>query len=206
MSALRDRLHGIYAIVDSLDGASAALAGGVRVLQYRSKRGIDAEALRAIRDRARALDALLILNDDCEAAVTFDCDGVHLGPDDAGYADVPRVRALVGDDRLIGLSCGTADEARAAQCGGADYIGVGPVFATSSKSDAGEPIGIDGLRAVAAATSLPTVAIGGISLQNLTQVRRSGAAMAAVISALQVSDGAAAASALVRAWTRRVTM
>lgn len=206
MSAPRYRLHGIYAIVDSLDGARTALEGGIRVLQYRNKRGIDADALRAMRDRTRASDALLILNDDCEAARAFGCDGVHLGPDDDGYDDIARVRALLGDERLIGLSCGTASEARAAQRGGADYIGVGPVFATASKSDAGEPIGIDGLREVARATPLPAVAIGGISLQNLALVRRSGVAMAAVISALHVPDAADAARALVRAWTRRVTM
>lgn len=206
MSAPRYRLHGIYAIVDSLDGARTALEGGIRVLQYRNKRGIDADALRAMRDRTRASDALLILNDDCEATRAFDCDGVHLGPDDEGYGDVARVRALLGDDRLIGLSCGTAGEARAAQEEGADYVGVGPVFATASKSDAGEPIGIAGLRAVADATSLPAVAIGGISLQNIARVRTSGVTMAAVLSALHVPDGTAAARALVSAWTRRVTM
>ncbi len=205
MSA-RDLLYGIYAIVDSLEGANAALDGGICVLQYRSKRGIDADVLRAMRERVRDRSALLILNDDGEAARAFDCDGVHLGPDDDGYNDVARIRAVLGDERLIGLSCGSADEARAAQSGGADYIGVGPVFATASKSDAGEPIGVDGLRAVAAATSLPTVAIGGISLQNLPQVRRSGVAMAAVISALQVPDAASVARAFVRTWTRRVTM
>lgn len=206
MNDLREALHGMYAIVDSLSGARAALDGGIRLLQYRSKAGVNADAVRAIRERTRLCDALFIMNDSCEATLAYDCDGVHLGPDDDGYEDVPRVRAMLGAARLIGLSCGSADEARRAQASGADYIGVGPVFATTSKRDAGEPIGIAGLRAVAAATMLPTVAIGGISLANLAQVRASGVAMAAVISALQVPNAAAVARAFVRTWTRRVTM
>lgn len=206
MSVLREALHGIYAIVDSAVGARAALDGGIRVLQYRSKGAVNADEVRAIREITRARGALLVMNDSCAAALACDCDGVHLGPDDDGYDDVPRARALLGDDRLIGLSCGTADEARRAQAGGADYVGVGPVFATTSKDDAGDPLGVAGLRAVAAAVTLPVVAIGGISQTNIAQVRASGVAMAAVISALQVPDAAAAARALARTWTRRVTM
>lgn len=200
MNAARAALHGIYAIVDALAAADAALRGGIRLLQYRSKRGVDADALRAMRERTRACGALLIANDSWEVAIAYDCDGVHLGPDDDGFADVSRVRAALGRERIVGLSCGTADEARAAQRDGADYVGIGPVFATASKSDAGAPIGIAGLREVAAAMSLPAAAIGGVSLENVAQVRASGVAMAAVISALQVPDAVSAARALARAW------
>jgi len=203
-AALARRLHGIYAIVDEggdpLAVARAALDGGVRVFQYRAKCGAVAERARALRKMTRERGALLIFNDDFEAAIAFDCDGVHLGPGDRGFADVASVRAAVGD-RLIGLSCGTPDEARAAEFGGADYVGAGCVFPTDSKSDAGEPIGLAGLRAVAAATKVPVAAIGGIGTETIAAVAATGAAMAAVISAIaSAPDPAAAAAELVSRW------
>lgn len=195
-------LRGIYAIVNQSEAtlpiARASLDAGIRILQYRAKNGVDAATLRALRAMTRDRNALLILNDDVETAVAFECDGVHLGPDDSGFADVTRVRERAGE-RLIGLSCGSVAEARAA--GDADYVGIGPVYRTASKDDAGEPIGIDGLRRVAGATALPVAAIGGIDLHTVPEVRRSGVAMAAVISALAAAaDPRAAAGALVHAW------
>lgn len=208
MSAARaaraQRLRGIYAIVNDgppgvpLARARAALDGGVRILQYRAKAHFDPAALRALVALARERDALLILNDRVEAVRAFDCDGVHLGPDDAGFHDLTAIRAAL-PDRLIGLSCGTPAEARAA--GDADYLGVGAIYATASKSDAGAPIGIDGLRATLAATALPVAAIGGITLERLPAIRASGAAMAAVIGAIfAAADPARAARALVDRW------
>ncbi len=201
-----ERLHGIYAIVNEGEGNAIAIAreairAGVRVVQYRAKRGIVGENLRALRDAARDADALLIVNDDWRAAVEFDCDGVHLGPDDAGFIDIAPVRAALGE-RLIGLSCGTTAEAEAAQRMGADYMGVGSVYATTSKGDAGDPIGIAGLRRVAAAAAVPVAAIGGIDALRLEAVRETGVAMAAVISA--IADGGLpfeAAQDLVRRWS-----
>jgi thiamine-phosphate pyrophosphorylase len=205
----RDRaalLHGIYAIVNqgrdsSLAIAQAALRAGVRVVQYRAKHGIVPHELRAIRDLTRAANALLVLNDDWRAAMACECDGVHLGPDDAGFIDVAPVRAALGE-RLIGLSCGTVEEARTAENSGADYLGVGSVYATSSKADAGDPIGIDGLRRIASATRLPVAAIGGITQERIGEVARSGVAMAAVISAIaDAPDPYAASLELVSRWT-----
>ncbi len=199
-----ERLHGIYAIVNE-DGrafelARAALDAGVRVVQYRAKRGIVAVHLHALRALTQQRDALLVVNDDWQAAEKFDCDGVHLGPDDDGFTRVAHVRAAL-PERLIGLSCGTAAEARAA--GDADYLGVGTVYATASKVDAGAPIGLAGLRAIVAATPLPVAAIGGIAAANLSEVRAAGAAMAAVISAISSADDPRrAARDLVEAWTR----
>lgn len=205
-------LHGIYAIVSchaepvagrehaGLRVAQAALDAGARIVQYRAKHGIVPHELHAMRELTRAANALLVLNDDWRAALEYDCDGVHLGPDDAGFVDVAPVRAALGE-RLIGLSCGTVEEARAAESGGADYLGVGSVYATSSKADAGAPIGIDGLRRIAAATRLPVAAIGGITLERLEDVARSGVAMAAVISAIAgAPDPYAASAELVRRW------
>ena len=197
-------MRGIYAILneerDVLELARAILDGGVRIVQYRAKGGVVKEHASHLRVLTRSRSALLIINDDWRAAQTFDADGVHLGPDDTNFAQLATIREGLGD-RLIGLSCGTVEEARAAQAAGADYVGVGSVFATGSKSDAGEPIGIEGLQRAAAATTLPVAAIGGIDLQNLRAVRATGVAMAAMISAFSgASDPAAAAAQLVRAW------
>jgi thiamine-phosphate pyrophosphorylase len=196
-------LHGVYVIVNesgsALELAVAVLDAGVRIVQYRAKQGIVAEHLAALRALTRQAGALLILNDDWQAATQFDCDGVHLGPDDVGFAQIASVRAAIGE-RLIGLSCGTTQEARRAGRDDVDYVGVGSVFPTATKSDAGEPIGIEGLRRVASATALPVAAIGGITAANVTAIRRSGVAMAAVISAVARDDARRAARELIGLW------
>lgn len=202
-------LRGPYVIVNDVHGSPdpvrivrACIDGGVRVVQYRAKRGTDAARMRALRGMTAESGTLLVVNDDVEAALAFDCDGVHLGPDDGAFAGLDPVRTRL-KSRLIGVSAGTPDEARAAQAAGADYVGIGPVFATASKDDAGPPIGLDGLRAVAAACSLPAAAIGGIGAANLAEVARTGVAMAAVISAVaSAPDPAAAARELVDLWNR----
>lgn len=197
-------LRGIYVVVDE-DGrapaiARAALAGGVRILQYRAKRGIVPETARALRELTREAGALAIMNDDAGAALAYEYDGVHLGPGDDGFDDLGAVRAALGT-RIVGLSCGTEAEARAARAAGADYAGVGAVFATATKADAGAPIGLDGLARVVEAAGIPVAAIGGIGLGDLAAVRAAGAAMAAVVSAVAAAgDPRAAAEALVRAW------
>ena len=198
------RLHGIYAIVNeserAIEIARAALDAGISVVQYRAKRGTVEQTLRALREATRAAGALLIVNDDVEAVGEYDCDGVHLGPDDAGFYDAQRVRDTL-PDRIIGLSCGTVEEAAPHRTAGADYLGVGSVFATPSKGDAGEPIGIEGLERIASITALPVAAIGGITSENVVNIRRSGVAMAAVISAISTADDPrVAAAALVHAW------
>lgn len=198
-------LRGIYAIVnegapDPIALAQAALEAGVRVVQYRAKNRIVERHLRELRRITRERGALLVLNDDPRTAVAFDCDGVHLGPDDPGFRDPAATRAILGE-RIVGLSCATASEARTAEKGGADYVGIGAVYATASKADAGAPIGLEGLRAVASACRLPAAAIGGITVATVADVARTGVAMAAVISAIAGDpDPAAAAAALVRTW------
>jgi thiamine-phosphate pyrophosphorylase len=201
-------LHGIYLIVNdgtqSLAVARAGLDAGIRIVQYRAKNGVDPERLRALRVMTDEREALLLCNDDWRAALAFDCDGVHLGPGDSGFDDIAPVRAALGP-RLIGLSCGTLDEIRAANRLGVDYAGVGSVFATASKADAGEPIGLEGLTRIASATVLPVAAIGGIDASNAHAVRETGVAMAAVISAIaSAGDPIAAARQLVAAWETAV--
>jgi len=195
-------LHGIYVIINddarALDLARAVLDGGVRILQYRAKGGIDAHRLRDLRALTRERHALLVINDDWRAAAEFDCDGVHLGPGDDGFGSVAQVREQL-PGRLIGLSCGTREEVAGA--GDVDYLGIGSVYATASKIDAGAPIGIDGLRRLTAATALPVAAVGGITLSTLDDVRSVGATMAAVISAVAaVDDPRQAAADLVARW------
>lgn len=200
-------LHGIYAIVneaaapDPVELTEAILSGGARIVQYRAKTGIVPAHARALRDLTRRSGALLIVNDDWRAAQAYDADGVHVGQDDALPSGLPALRAMF-PDLLIGVSCGTTHEARAAQAQDADYLGVGAVYATGSKSDAGDPIGVAGLREIAAATRLPVAAIGGITHANLPLVRASGVAMAAVISAIaNARDPRDATAQLVYRWS-----
>ena len=125
------RLRGIYLIVNEGERNAVAIArdalrAGVRIVQYRAKRGIVSRHLSELRTATRDAGALLIVNDDWRAALEYDCDGVHLGPDDDGFVDIVPVRNALGE-RLIGLSCGTVAEAEAAQRMGADYMGVGSV-------------------------------------------------------------------------------
>jgi thiamine-phosphate diphosphorylase len=197
-------LHGIYALVEPerrepIAYVRALLAGGIRLVQVRAKRGIAHDRLAAIVDLVHAAGGVTIVNDDVAAAAL--ADGVHLGQEDLALHDLAAVRHCLGD-RIIGISCGTPAEARACDPALVDYIGVGPLFATGSKSDAGLPIGINGARAVVTATPLPAAAIGGVDRARLTRARETGATMAAIVSALAgAADVAATARAMVAAWT-----
>jgi thiamine-phosphate diphosphorylase len=175
------------------------LRGGIRLVQVRAKGGLAIDLLDALVARVRAAGGTAIVNDDVSLALR--ADGVHLGQEDAAEHDLRALRARLGA-RAIGLSCGTPAEARAVDPVLIDYIGVGPIFATGSKADAGGPIGVNGVRVVVAATALPAAAIGGITLAGLPYVRETGAAMAAVISALaNASDPETTARAFVRGWS-----
>jgi thiamine-phosphate pyrophosphorylase len=200
----RALLAGIYVIVNRsprvLELTRAVLDAGVRIVQYRAKSGIDASDLIQLRRLTGEHDALLILNDDWRAANVFGCDGVHLGPDDNGFAQAATVREALPNG-LIGLSCGTLDEVRAANEAGVDYLGVGSVYATPSKSDAGAPIGTQTLQVLVRASAVPVAAIGGITAAHLPAIRCSGAAMAAVISAISAApEPRRAARELVELW------
>lgn len=200
---MRDREHlrksmQVYFVVGTQDcGYSAertlaivreALAGGVGTLQLRDKgsRLTDEERFRLgqeMKALCRQYGALFVVNDDVELALRLEADGVHVGQDDMPLA---QVRELVGEHLYIGVSAGTVEEALAAQAGGADCLGVGAMYATASKPDAGEPIGPAGLRAIreAVGSGLPIVGIGGITLDNARDVLAAGADGVAVISAI----------------------
>lgn len=199
-------LNGIYVILNEsprlLELARAVLDADVRLIQYRAKENVSAERLRTLRAMTNAKGALLILNDDWRAAIEFECDGVHLGPGDDGFDRVEFVRDALGE-RLIGLSCGTLEEVRAANEAGVDYLGIGAVFVTRSKNDAGAPIGVEKLGVLARASVAPVAAIGGLTVASIPEIRASGAAMAAVISTVSdAADPQRATRELVDAWQR----
>ena len=184
------RLRGLYVLTDAHMGgghlaiARAALRGGARIVQLRDKTTPDPRLLQIaqqLRRLTRESGALLIVNDRLDLALLCQADGIHLGPEDW---PVGEVRAVMPPDFLIGASCGTPAQARAAQSAGADLIGIGAVYATSTKTDAGAAIGLDGLRLVMGATNLPCAAIGGIGASNIGAVAQTGVAMACVVSAV----------------------
>ena len=182
----------------------AALAGGVTTVQLRAKGWNDRQLLAAalaLRARCDAAGALLLVNDRVDIALAAGADGVHLGVDDLPVA---VARRLLGPDAIIGYSPATDADRLDAERDGADYLGVGPVYLTSNKPDAGAAIGLDGLARVVRATTLPVVGIGGITLERAADVLLSGAAGVAVVGAIwNAPDPRAAAERLVHALARR---
>ncbi|MCW5891627.1 MAG: thiamine phosphate synthase [bacterium] len=191
----------LYAIVDPLDTArdpvalgEALLAGGARILQLRLKDASAREVLavaRVLVARARAAGARLVVNDRADVARAAGAAGVHLGQDDLPIAAARRV---VGPGVVVGLSTHDVAQARAAAAAGADYLGVGPIYATTSKTNALTPRGLDLVAAVRAAVpECPLVAIGGIGPDTAAAVRAAGADAVAMIGALVRAPDPAAA-------------
>ncbi|WP_376792963.1 thiamine phosphate synthase [Thermoflexus sp.] len=179
-----------------LEIAEAALRGGITMLQLRWKSGPLREMLQlgeALQKLCQRYGVPFLINDRVDVALALRADGVHLGQEDLP----PEVaRRLLGPRALIGVSARTPDQARAAEAAGADYLGTGSVFPTSSKAN---PIliGLEGLAVVVRSTRLPVVAIGGVSPENAAACIRAGAVGVAVISAItQAPDPEAAARAL----------
>ena len=161
----------------------AALRGGVTCVQLREKE-LDAEAfLRealALRDLCRSYGVPFIVNDAVDIAVKSKADGVHVGQSDMQATDV---RALVGPDMLVGVSAKTVEQALAAQAAGADYLGVGALFSTSTKRDAGL-ITLETAAAICKAVEIPVTGIGGITPENLPQLASVGLDGVALVSAI----------------------
>ena len=199
-----DRLH-LCVITDSRQGsgrdhleiARAALVGGAEMIQLRDKTGSLRELLPqacAIRLLCRSHGALFIVNDRLDLALAAEADGAHVGQEDLPAVEARR---LLGPNRILGVSTHSVDQALAAREAGADYIGFGPMFPTSTKKTGYSPRGPAILREVRNAVSLPILAIGGITLENVGVVIAAGATAPAVISAVVgAADIAAAAAAL----------
>jgi thiamine-phosphate pyrophosphorylase len=186
--------HGLSRGRDLLTVAKAALDGGATVLQLRNKtastRTLVEEGV-ALRALTRERGALLIVNDRIDVALAVDADGAHVGQDDMPTA---LARQLLGPERILGVSAGNLEEAAEAVLAGADYLGVGPIYATGSKADAGPAVGTALLQELATRYSLPLVAIGGISAENVSVVIRAGATGVAVISAVVSANDIAGAT------------
>lgn len=179
--------EGLSATHDTTHDVAAMLAAGIRVIQYRDKPrpGERAKSEREryeqaleLRQLTHAAKALLIVDDDAALCVAVDADGVHVGQDDL---PVDAVRRVVGE-RIVGLSTHAPDQGRAALAAGADYAGVGPLFATHTKTDVCAPVGLPYLDWAVANLTMPFVAIGGVKERNVAEVAAHGARCVCLVS------------------------
>lgn len=178
----------LYRFVEEL------LAAGVTLIQYRNKQGSGREMLREARELRRIVsptlaqettagrpNPILIMNDRADLALAAGFDGVHVGQDDLSAA---AVRALIGPERWLGVSTHNPEQLAAADATDADYLAIGPVFATGSKQNPDPVVGLEGVRRARALTRKPLVAIGGITCERAPEVMAAGADAVAIISAL----------------------
>ncbi len=167
----------------NIEIVEAMITAGIKVIQYREKEKkalyMYQECLK-IRELTQAAGVTLIVNDHIDLALAVQADGVHIGQEDLP----PQiVRQLIGTSMILGLSTHSPAQAEAAvQCGVVDYIGVGPIFATQTKKDVCEPVGLDYLDYVVKNIQLPFVAIGGIKMNNIAEVHRRGAKISALVT------------------------
>jgi len=182
----------IYLVTDRvLSGARGvievvemAIAGGATMIQYRdpdAKTRVMVEESRAILALTRPAGVPFVVNDRVDVALAVGADGVHVGQSDMRVADVRR---LIGPGPILGLSITSEADLGVSDFGGVDYLGVGPVFATSTKPDAAPPINVGGLEAIVARTKIPIVAIGGLHAGNAADAITAGAAGVAIVSAI----------------------
>ena len=190
------RLSGLYAIADQGTLAAQGItlrafaeelrAAGVTILQYRDKQADDEVALYRAEEIGSVFEGsetALIVNDRADTMLLAGWDGIHVGQDDMAAEDA---RVVVGDGRIIGVSCHTMEQVWEAEQGVADYLAIGPVFATGTKLDAASVVGLEAVRRARAATTKPLVAIGGITRENAASVIAAGADSIAIISGLLV--------------------
>lgn len=195
-------INGIYVITDEqicpgrthIDIAQAAIEGGAKILQLRDKNATDLAFYRyavKLREITKAAGVLFFINDRVHIAAAVGADGVNVGQSDM---PVSAVRKVLGKDAIIGVSADGLEQAVQAQSDGADYVGFGPIFPTSTKLDAGPVSGLETLDEVCKGISIPVVAIGGISSSNIGLVAAAGAPCAAVVSAVVCAENMARAT------------
>lgn len=179
-----------------------AILGGATIVQLREKAVSTREFVKLAQEVlavARQYGVPLIINDRIDVMLAVDADGAHVGQE-----DMPAVlaRKLIGPEKILGVSVETVAEAQAAVAGGADYLGAGAVFTTPTKADAGQPIGLEGLRRIKASVEIPVVAIGGINAENLQEVLQTGVDGVALVSAVfgreEINDAAATLATLLK--------
>lgn len=201
----------LYAITDRhwLNGKTLysqvelALKGGATMIQIREK-DLDENAFLKEAEQIQSLCAKycvpFIVNDNVEIAVKIGADGVHVGQSDMAAKDV---RALIGKDKILGVSAQTVEQALEAQKCGADYLGTGAVFPTGSKDDA-QVLGVQTLKEICSAVNIPVVAIGGISKDNILELKKSGIAGVSVISAIFAQNDIVAATAELKSLAEQI--
>ena len=205
----------LYAVTDSIprgkkrkagslvEAVSAAIAGGATFVQLREKEAPLQEVFfeaGELKSLCQAQGVPFVIDDDVELAARIDADGVHVGQEDTSLAEARRV---LGSDKIVGVSCQTVEQALSAESGGASYLGVGAVFATSSKKDA-TLVSLDTLTAICAAVSIPVVAIGGIGEGNMPLLRYTGVAGVALISSIFGAEDVKASTKRLRAMTEQL--
>jgi thiamine-phosphate pyrophosphorylase len=188
------------AIKDILKIVSEAVAGGATLVQLRGKKWTGREFERLGIEAAQILrpeGIPLIINDRVDIALACAADGVHLGQEDLSLA---YARKILGRGKLLGISVNTPEEAESAESDGADYLGAGPVFATSSKDGLPPLLGLSGFQKIRTKVKIPILAIGGITVANAAEVISAGADGVAVISAIASSGSPrSAATELIQA-------
>ena len=193
----------LYAVTDQMwlkegetlgDVVESVLRNGATFLQIREK-DLAQDAFEAEAERLKTLCAQhgvpFVVNDSVEIALQCDADGVHVGQSDIKGRDI---RAMIGPDKILGISAGTVEEAVAAEKAGADYIGVGAIFTTSTKKNA-RSMTMEKLKEIVSSVSIPVVAIGGISAENILHLRGSGVDGVAVVSAIFAAEDPGKATA-----------
>jgi len=193
----------LYAVTDQMwlkegetlgDVVESVLQNGATFLQIREK-DLAQDAFEAEAERLKTLCAQhgvpFVVNDSVEIALQCDADGVHVGQSDIKGRDI---RAIIGPDKILGISAGTVEEAVAAEKAGADYIGVGAIFTTSTKKNA-RSMTMEQLKEIVSCVSIPVVAIGGISAENILQLRGNGIDGVAVVSAIFAAEDPGKATA-----------
>lgn len=191
MAALKDQLR-LYLVTDPalsaeisvVDTVQRAVAGGVTMVQLRDKHATTAQRTElavALKTALHGTGVPLVVNDDVVAAMAADADGAHIGQGDISPA---QAREMLGPHKILGLSCETPQTVLDADPALVDYLGLGPVFGTATKTDHAQPTGFDGLAHLIALTSLPSVAIGGLKSEHIPDILASGADGMAVVSAI----------------------
>ena len=187
----------LCADIGMVETARAAVAAGATIVQLRDKHASTSAIIEtglALKQALAGSNALLIVNDDVDAAIAIGADGVHIGQEDL---DADNTRRLIGPDMILGLSVETEALASAIDASIVDYAGIGPIFATPTKPDHKQPIGFDGLARIIKLCPVPTVAIGGLKAEHAAEALAAGADGLAVVSAICGKPDPTAATALI---------
>ena len=183
--------NNLYVITDQKENLlkiiEEVLIAGVRIIQYRFKTGTDKDHLQEaiqIKNLCNKYDSLLIINDRVDIALASDADGIHLGQDDL---DLKTARKLLGYSKIIGISANNEIDISNALRDGCDYIGIGPVFETSTKKDK-KPLGIERIKTLTKDLNIPWFAIGGVTKNNISYLKSNGFKKVALVSQLMNSE------------------